>query len=445
MGRRPARGLLCGLLTLAISLAAHAVDVGGTRVTIAWTPASGAVLGYYVIVSRNGAAARVESTVGAPQATVTGAVGETVIVKAAAFGASGVAGPSSPPSLPIRFVSARPGKGRAKKAQRMDATLQEATAALPAEGDAGTPPVARDFNGDGRADLIVRRGNALRLWAMNGSHVASEVVLPEAPNGSVLVGTGDYDANRSSDLLWEDPRSGQLFLWLLDGGLVVDTGVLDRSSAPVGEEWYVGESADFDGDRADDVMLFSRVRGEVEIWMMSGPAVEQRARFSGHTGAWSVVAAADTEGDGRAEVVWLDEIERVLERRDPAATTPLVLGDLSVGWSVIGAAQLDGAGVARLLARQASTGATQAWTLDAQGIAAVRALPSSLAVGDFADSGDYDGDGREDLAWSDPASGTITLWLTRNGAPAAVIVDRALPENGAIVSGARGSDDGAFD
>lgn len=444
LGRRPARGLLCGLLVVGLSLAAHAVDIVGTQVTIAWTPASGPVLGYYVIVSRNGSPARVESTVAAPQATVAGALGETVVVQAAAFGADGVAGPLSPPSPPIRFVRARTGKGQGRKAQPLDAALQEATAAQPAEGDAGTPRAARDFNGDGRADLVVQRGNALRLWVMDGSHVASEIPLPNAPDGSVLVGTGDYDANRSSDLLWEDSRSGQLVLWLLDAGVVVDTGVLDRSSVPVDEEWHVGGSADFDGDRADDVMLFSRVRGEVEIWALGGPAVQERSRLSGHAGAWSVAAAADTEGDGRAEIVWLDELERVLERRDPAAAAPLVLGDLSAGWRVVAAPHLDGAGAARLLAWQASTGATQAWTLDAQGIAAVRALPSSQAVGDFAGSGDYDGDGREDLVWSDPANGTIRLWLTRAGAPAAVIVDRVLPADGVIVSGARGSDDSAF-
>src|SRR5262249_29493078 len=162
---------------------------------------------------------------------------------------------------------------------------------------------------------------------------------------------GDYDGNRTSDLLWEDPRSGQLVLWLLNGGSVVKTSVLDRSSLPISEEWHVGGSADFDGDGADDVMLFSRIRGGGEIWALRGAAIARRSRLSGHTGAWSVAAAADTDGDGRGEFVWMDELDRTLERRDPTQAAARILGQLGQGWRVIGAAHLDGSAAARLVVR----------------------------------------------------------------------------------------------
>jgi hypothetical protein len=427
------------VLTVALPFAARAVDVVGTQVTLAWTPATGPLSGYYVIVARNGGAARVESALGVARATIKGSYGETVVVQAAAFGADGVAGPISPPSLPIRFVASLP----APVPPPTSPQPQPSPSPSPG-GEVGGRGVPRDFNGDGRADLIVRSGDVLRLWVMNGSHVASVLSLADAPASSDLVGTGDYDGNGTSDLLWEDPRSGQLVLWLLDRGVVVKTGVLDGSSLPVSEEWHVGGSADFDGDGADDVMLFSRIRGEVETWAIGGTAIARQSRLGGHTGAWSVAAAADTNGDSRGEFVWMDELDRTLERRDPAATAAQALGQLGPGWRVIGAGYLDGGASARLLARNATTGETQAWTLDAQGRPTVRELPSSLPLGAFAGSGDYDGDGRDDLVWVDPASGKITLWLSRDGAPAALIVDRALASGSELVSGASGSDDSAF-
>src|SRR5262245_22128142 len=442
-GWRLEHAVLCAALAVALSGAARAVDVAGTQVTLAWTPATGPVAGYYVIVARNAGTAKAESLVVQPGATIKGSYGETVVVQAAAFGADSVAGPISPKSLPIRFVTSSPAPAPSSP-QPPPPSPSPGPSPNPSPGGGGGG-VPRDFNGDGTADLIVRSGNTLRVWAMDGSHVASVLVLPDAPAYSDLVGTGDYDGNRTSDLLWEDARSSQLVLWLLNGGVVVKTGVLDRSSLPASEEWHVGGSADFDGDGSDDVMLFSRIRGEVETWALRGTAIAKRSRISGHTGAWSVAATADTDGDGRGEFVWMDELDRTLERRKPAATTAQSLGQLAAGWRVIGAGHLDGSAAARLVVRNATTGATQAWSLDAQGRMTARALPSSLALGDFAGSGDYDGDGRDDLAWVDTARGTIRVWLSRSsGAPAAVTVDRTLAAGSALASGASGSDDSAF-
>ena len=187
-----------------------------------------------MIVARNGGTARAESVVIEPRATIKGSYGETVVVQAAAFGADGVAGPISPPSLPIRFVASLPAPAPSPSPPQP----QPSPSPSPG-GEVGDRGVPRDFNGDGTADLIVRRGDTLRLWVMDGSHVASVLLLPDAPASSDLVGTGDYDGNRTSDLLWEDPRSGQLVLWLLNGGVVVKTGALDGSSLPVSEEWHV--------------------------------------------------------------------------------------------------------------------------------------------------------------------------------------------------------------
>src|SRR5262249_6977401 len=163
-------------------------------------------------------------------------------------------------------------------------------------------------------------------WAMSAGHVTSEIPLPAAPSGARVVGTGDYDGNGAADLLWENSSTGALTLWLLNGGAVGATGVLDRSSLPSAEAWHVGGSADFNGDGRGDRMLFSRVRGEVEVWTFAGPAVATRTRHDGHVGAWSVAAVDDTDGDGMAEIVWVDELARTLELRDPAAAAPVSLG-----------------------------------------------------------------------------------------------------------------------
>src|SRR6059036_7246 len=190
---------------------------------------------------------------------------------------------------------------------------------------------------------------------MKNGAVSSEIVLPAAPTGSRVVGTGNYDGNRSADLLWENSSTRALTLWLLNGGAVLATGTLDRSSLPSAEEWHVGGSADFDGDGRDDLLLFSRVKGEAEVWTFNTAAVASRTRIPGHVGAWSVVAVDDTDGDGMAEIVWLDELNRALELRDPNASAPVALGALAAGWRVRGGVDLAGDGRAELVMQNTAT------------------------------------------------------------------------------------------
>jgi hypothetical protein len=67
---------------------------------------------------------------------------------------------------------------------------------------------------------------------MNGGTVTSELVLPAAPSGARLVGTGDYDGNGSADLLWETASTGVLTLWRMAGGTVSATSVTRSHERP---------------------------------------------------------------------------------------------------------------------------------------------------------------------------------------------------------------------
>jgi len=432
-------------LSVAIATAAAAVDVvGTTQATLAWAPASGPVTGYYVIVSRDAGPAQVESVSLDASETVGGSFGETLVVQVAAFGADGVAGPLSQSSTPITFVQSSSGGGSGGGS---DGGTPPPAGDPPPDGDPGSggssgsaPAVHGDYDADGSADLALRVDQSARLWLMQAERVAGEMPLPLMPTGARLVGKGDYDANGSADLLWQNPQTGVLTLWLLDRGAVIDAGELDRSSLTAAEDWRVGGSADFDGDGHDDVLMFSRVAGEIEIWTLDASGVRSRTRHPGYVGARSIVAVGDTDGDGLAQVVWMDELSRDLWVEAPGAA-PLPLSTLKPTWRVIGAADGDGDAQAELLLHEPSTGATHVWDIDARAvITRARDLPS--APGAFGGCGDFDGDGREDIAWSDAASGVVTLWLGTGDVPFEVEADTRL--GGAELLPGSGADDRAF-
>jgi len=99
------------LVLCAASLAAvpaRSTNIVGTSGTLSWTAASGPVAGYAVFVNRNGAGfpATPDQLVTAPQATISGSNGDTIVVAVAAYDASKTLGPMSPDSTLYQFASA---------------------------------------------------------------------------------------------------------------------------------------------------------------------------------------------------------------------------------------------------------------------------------------------------------------------------------------------------
>ena len=224
------------------------------------------------------------------------------------------------------------------------------------------------------------------------------------------------------------------------------TGALDRSSLPAGEEWHVGGSADFDGDGADDLMLFSRVKGEVEVWTFTGAAVATRTRLAGHVGAWSVVAVDDTDGDGMAEIVWLDELARdarAARPRPPRRRSRSAA--LASGWRGRGGVDLAGDGSAELVVQQHRDRCGAGPGRSTTTASSARSNLPSARVSALR--------GRRRLRRRWPRGPRVERCLRprrhalarrRRVRRTPLVVDRALPAGGEVVSGATASDDSAF-
>jgi hypothetical protein len=98
-------------LVLVSSSAIAMIDVVGNSTTFAWEPSSGPVSLYLVYVNRNGAGfgETFANAVSQPRATVTGAIGDTVRVRVAAWAwdsrtQSSITSELSPISPEVRFV-----------------------------------------------------------------------------------------------------------------------------------------------------------------------------------------------------------------------------------------------------------------------------------------------------------------------------------------------------
>jgi sRNA-binding regulator protein Hfq len=77
----------------------------------------------------------------------------------------------------------------------------------------------RDFNGDGRADLLFRRASdgMLSLYLMNGFQIIDAQLLGAVGLDQTLFGLGDVNGDGRSDMVFRRNSDGLVSIYLMNG------------------------------------------------------------------------------------------------------------------------------------------------------------------------------------------------------------------------------------
>jgi hypothetical protein len=308
-----------------------------------------------------------------------------------------------------------------------------------------------DFTGDNRSDLLWRQsGGGLALWQMNSAGIVSSVPVtsagsPVAPDSSwSMVGTGNFFFNsgigldNTADVLWRQSGGG-LALWNVDGvsGAITSSMVKDLSTNQVvtpDSSWSVAATSDFTGDGTTDV-LWRQIGGGLSLWQMdgitiiSGSSITYQGNAVTPDASWSIAAAGDFTGDGKADMLWrqsssqtltLWQMNNAVVSQSSAITYNggAVAPDSS--WTVAGVGDFDGDGHVDVLWRQAATGLLAEWLMNGSTITAAAAPTfhsvqgqaispdSSWSIVEF---GDFNNDGNTDMLWRQNTTGALSEWL----------------------------------
>ena len=281
--------------------------------------------------------------------------------------------------------------------------------------------VRDDFNGDGRSDLIWRHDNgAFTNWLgqANGGFVGNDLnALRNLPTSWHVAGTGDFNGDGRDDVLWRNDN-GALTNWMgQPNGGFVSNDLNAMANLPV--SWQVAGTGDFNSDGRDDI-IWRRTDGAFTEWLgqANGGFISNDANaWTVLPTSWRVDGTGDFNGDGNDDVLW--------RRSDGAFTEWLgqdnggfvsndanAFRNLPNSWQVAGTGDFNGDNRDDVAWRR-DDGAFTVWlgqsnggfiTNDANAWAAV---PTSWQV---AATGDYNGDGRDDIAWRN-SNGTFTNWL----------------------------------
>jgi hypothetical protein len=163
-----------------------------------------------------------------------------------------------------------------------------------------------DFNADGKSDILWRneQNGYVSVWQMNGNHVATTYNPGQVGLEWHIVGAADFVGDGRAEILWRNANSGEIDLWTIDGpGAGQTHGV---KIANLGLEWQVGGSGDFNGDGKSDILWQNKATGQVVIWEMNGSQVLQSQPIATLPSQWKVGSVVDANGDGKADIVWRD-------------------------------------------------------------------------------------------------------------------------------------------
>ncbi len=237
----------------------------------------------------------------------------------------------------------------------------------------GPGAIALNSSTDGQTDIIwhLNTDGANFSWLVNGLTFVDAVRLPSCSSpGWKLVGTGDFDRDSQTDLLFRDTDSGQMAVWFMTNTVIkLATPLTGLIGNP---DYYAVGTGDFNGDGISDVLWHHHTADQTVVWFMNstGPTNYTLSAVGWcplmNDTSWRACTTGDFNNDSHTDIVW----------------------------------------------RNRATGQNVVWLMDGTNrTASVRIAPKSDPNWDIVAAGHFNREGHTDLVWRHQTNGINGIWL----------------------------------
>lgn len=163
-----------------------------------------------------------------------------------------------------------------------------------------------DFNKDGKSDIVWRNifNNKTFVDLMNGVAVTrAETTLPAVNINWKIAGTGDFNGDGYADILWRNIYNNNTFVDLMKPGFATVRSLI--SMPAVNLNWQVAGTGDYNGDSKTDILWRNYTSNNTFVDFMNG-AANTRSLISppAINANWKVAGTGDYNGDGKADILW---------------------------------------------------------------------------------------------------------------------------------------------
>jgi FG-GAP-like repeat/Beta-propeller repeat len=242
-------------------------------------------------------------------------------------------------------------------------------------------------------------------------------------NGSLLF-TAPFNITTTGikELVWQNNTTRQVTANYYSGTTVIGWNWLNAVGSP---GWTVVAVADMNGDGVPDLIWQNDTTREVTVNYYGGTGGASIIGWNWLNAAgspgWTVVAVADMNGDGVPDLIWQNDTTRQVTVNYYGGT-----GGASIigwnwlniagapGWTVVAAADLNGDGVPDLIWQNDTTHQVTVNYYGGTGGASVTGWNwLNIAGGSpgwtVAGASDFNGDGTPDLVWQNTSTGMVTV------------------------------------
>lgn len=279
----------------------------------------------------------------------------------------------------------------------------------------------RDFmNNDAKSDLVWHNANTggVALWYMDGLVRNGGGPASQAPSATwVPQGLGDLNGDGKADVVWRDSLANTMHVWLMDGQTVISSSQVQNANA-VGAALQVIAVADVNGDKKADIVFRNVNTGALNVWFMDGNTRTSGGAVAGaNTLGYTYAGTGDLNGDGRFDLVFRNDTTGFVWGMLLNGLTPIAFqtvgnaGSIPSFWSLQAAGDLDGDGRADLIWRNLNTGVVNGWLMDGLYRRSGGQMGTIPLTWTLRAAADLNGDGKADLVWTNANEQKVNGWL----------------------------------
>ncbi len=250
----------------------------------------------------------------------------------------------------------------------------------------------------------------------------------------------DFNGDGFEDVFWTNSTSGlvETLAWSLqetspDSYTRTDV-VVNPTGGNIPSDWEAVGTFDFDGDGNVDILWRNPSTFQNAVWFMNGTERLSSVFFApsnpvdnNRVARWEMLDVADLDGDNRAEILWRDSLSGQVAIWNTDGLnfqasffvdlTPIGLdvgGFLPLEWEFGATGDFSGDGRDDVFWRNVVTGQNAIWSLDGNRLISsdfstllIPPAPQIPSDWEAIGSGDYNGDGNADILWRNGSQNVI--------------------------------------